>query len=71
MQQANRFIESIVTKTTLPKIGSGYAPDVELDAEESRTYISALDFLRRQFDQGYSDSESIPKRAVCSFGQSW
>lgn len=63
VQAANRFVESIVNKTTLPKIGSGYAPEIELSEEESRTYVSALSFLQRQFDQGYSDAEPIPKRA--------
>ena len=60
--QANRFVDSMVNKTTLPKIGSGYGPEVELNDEESRTYASALDFLKRQFDQGYSDTEPIQKR---------
>lgn len=62
VQQANCFIEEMVNKTTLPKIGSGYAPEIELSEHEEATYRSALKFLERQFTQGYSTLEPVEKR---------
>ena len=62
VEQANRLVESMVAKTTLPKIGSGYAVEVELSDSEMDAYATALGFLRRQFEQGYSLSEVLPKR---------
>lgn len=60
--QANRFVESMVNKSVLPKLASGYAPEVDLTADESLTYRAALDFLRRQFEQGYSEAGHIERR---------
>ena len=60
-EQANRFIESIVAKQTLPKL-SGVTFDDELTGEETKTYNAALDYLGRQFSAGYKESETIAKR---------
>lgn len=62
IQCANDFVEHMVTKQVLPIIASSVPRDVEMCEDETAAYKSALHFLKRQFDQGYSDADAIEKR---------
>lgn len=63
IRSANDFVAHMVAKQILPSIGSGLTSSLgELTEEENTTYSSALSFLKRQFDQGYSHPEPFEKR---------
>lgn len=60
---ANELVEHFVAKQVLPTIGSGgIKQEIELTPGEQAAYDAALDFLRRQFEQGYSSPEPFERR---------
>lgn len=63
VESANDFIWHMVNKQVLPCIGSGMLHgEIQLSANEGKTYDAALEFLQRQFEQGYSSTEPHEKR---------
>ncbi|MEZ6097261.1 MAG: hypothetical protein R3C03_24060 [Pirellulaceae bacterium] len=61
IQQANRLVECMVNKQTLPKLG-GVFSEVDLTNEENQTYQSALGFLRRQFEIGFKETDAVESK---------
>ena len=60
VEAANAFVAHIVTKQVLPVLASGpIAVELPMSDQESKTYDSALRFLQRQFEQGYSLAEPL------------
>jgi hypothetical protein len=60
---ANRLVGQMITKQIVPAMRSGYVTEpFELSAVEQAAYQSALSFLARQFDQGYSVAEVLERR---------
>ena len=60
---ANEFVSHIVNKQVLPAIGSGMIhADIPLSDNEVKTFDAALQFLQRQFENGYSSTEPHEKR---------
>lgn len=67
VRQANAFVESMVAKLVLPMIATSVPKEMsELSDAEYLAYDSALMFLGRQFERGYSDTETIEKRVTHS-----
>lgn len=62
IREANSFVSHMITKEVLPSLLSGINTPTERDRYESDTYISALSFLKRQFDLGHKDVEVIDKK---------
>ncbi len=62
VEAANSFVSRIVTKQVMPVLASGaIAVEIPMSDQETKTYNSALQFLLRQFDQGYSIIEPVEK----------
>lgn len=61
VEQANRFIDHMVTRRVIPTLNSAVGESPELTEDEEATYRAALSYLRRQFDVGHSDSHSVQK----------
>ena len=62
VEAANAFVGHIITKQVMPALASGaIATEIPMSDQETRTYNSALHFLQRQFEQGYSTTEPIEK----------
>lgn len=62
VEQANKFVSHMIDKQVLPIMLHGSLVHVpELTPEEDATYRSALGYLRRQFDVGHSDSQTVKK----------
>lgn len=60
---ANEFISHIVTKQVWPAMGSAMIhAEIPLSDNEVKTLDAALQFLRRQFERGYLDTEPHEKR---------
>lgn len=60
---ANEFVSHIVNKQVLPSIGSGVIhSEIPLSDDEVKTFKAALQFLQRQFENGYSSTEPYEKR---------
>lgn len=59
VEAANTFVNHMIHKQVMPAIRSTELNVVELpmSEQETRTYDSALRFLQRQFEQGYSISD--------------
>ena len=57
--EANRLVGHMVTKQII-RVGV-FGEPVQLE-EEDQAYKSALNFLTRQFDQGYSETETAIRR---------
>jgi hypothetical protein len=62
MQSANDLIHHMVDKQVLPMLGGAGLLALELSEAETKAYESALDFLRRQFEVGFRDTEPHEKR---------
>ncbi|MCF7960774.1 MAG: hypothetical protein K9M08_08520 [Pirellula sp.] len=62
VEAANVFVGHIVTKQVMPVLASGpIATEIPMSDQETKTYNSALQFLQRQFEQGYSTTEPVEK----------
>ena len=62
VEAANVFVGHIVTKQVMPVLASGpIAIEIPMSDQETKTYNSALQFLQRQFEQGYSTTEPVEK----------
>lgn len=60
---ANTFVGYMVEKQVLPVALSAVpGREVDMTTEETRTYKAALDFLRRQFSDGFKETEPYEKR---------
>lgn len=60
---ANDLVENIIRKQIYPMmISAVITHETELCKEEQEAYVSALRFLTRQFDQGYSNPEPFERR---------
>lgn len=60
---ANEFIGHIIRKQMLPALSPEFARvDIPLSENEQKTFDSALNFLQRQFENGYSSTEPHEKR---------
>ena len=63
VEAANVFVGHIVTKQIMPVLASGaIAVEIPMSDQETKTFDSALRFLQRQFEQGYSLAEPLEKR---------
>ena len=63
VEAANDFVWHIVQKQVLPALSSGVVhADVPLSDNEQKTFDAALNFLQRQFENGYSSTEPHEKR---------
>lgn len=63
VEAANVFVGHVITKQVMPVLASGaIAVELPMSDQETRTYDSALRFLQRQFEQGYSMAEPLEKR---------
>ena len=59
---ANTFVGHIMTKQVMPVLASGpIATEIPMSDQETKTFHSALQFLQRQFEQGYSTTEPVEK----------
>ena len=62
VEAANDFVGHIVSKQIVPVLVSGpIAIEIPMSDQETKTYNSALHFLQRQFEQGYSTTEPVEK----------
>lgn len=63
IKEANRLVESMVTKTTLPKMFAGLATqEVPLTDQEILAYDTALGFLTQEFNEGFLGHRVFDKR---------
>ena len=62
VEAANAFVGHIITKQVMPVLASGaIAVEIPMSDQETRTFNAALQFLQRQFEQGYSTTEPVEK----------
>jgi len=60
---ANTFVGHMVYKQVMPFIAAGFSgAEVPMTPQEQQTFVAALEFLKRQFDVGFRDTESLEKR---------
>lgn len=58
--EANRLVSSIVDKQTTPLAFQGVSVgEIDLTDQERETYDSALAYLKRQFEKGCIDTETV------------
>ncbi len=63
VEQANRFVELMVIKQTTGMHDSSVRQDlVDLSPKERETLDAALDYLKRQFETGFKDTEPFTKK---------
>ena len=62
VEAASEFCRCVMNKEVMPMCNSSMLGLVELSDPEKKAYESALDFLRRQFESGYSETEPHDKR---------
>lgn len=69
IELATRVAGMMITKQTLPLIRCDYpVAEPTLDATERQARDAALAFLTRQFEQGYSLSETIERKVELHYG---
>ena len=63
VEAANKFVSHMVNKQVLPAISSGLLYSaISLSDSEAKTFDAALQFLQRQFENGYSSTEPHERR---------
>lgn len=63
VEAANAFVGHIVSKQIAPVYGAAMSGcEIPMSENEVKTFDSALQFLKRQFDAGHSTTEPHEKR---------